>query len=295
MKTLTQTSGISSFMRNGLVAAGLLVASASLQAEPLQANTIYVTDSTGLYAIDETRGTATRVGDASTGFSSIQDIAFDGNELYGLTRLMQFFKYDTETNEMIALNGYSSYAQTHRGFAAYNGVFYAAENRVLQTANPDAGTFGPVGPYGLGAGEEVDDLAFSSDGTLYAAVNFNITYGTSYLATLDTNTGEMNLIGNTFISALRGLTEKDGVLYGINSVGDLYEIDKVSGMGTLLASDVVSGAYGMATSPSNTGGGSIDSGEGSSSGGALSWPLMILMVSMVMVRTFYRHSIPTVA
>jgi hypothetical protein len=295
MNTQTQQDTTFSLLRNILATVLMIAGVTTAQAADLKPNTIYVTDTTSLYAVDETTGTAVRVGDAKPSISYIRDIAFDDSgKLYGLTGLMQFFKFDSTTSNMVAINEPTSYARSHDGLAFLNGKFYAAEISGLDSADPESGSFTSIGYYGLGAHESVSDLASGSDGVLYASVTFPPDYYgnnySDYLATLDTTTGEMNLIGNTYIYHLRGLTEKDGVLYGINSDGDLYSIDKVSGFGTLVASGVVPNAYGMATSPaviagtSNT---SADAGTGTDSGsggGALSLPLMLLIAGMALLR-----------
>ena len=282
MKNQTTQSNAKTLLRNTLAAATIMLAGTELlQAEPLLPDTIYVTTSTGLYSVDEVAGTSVRVAEADPALSQIQDIAFDGETLHGLTSLMQFFIFDEVTNAMIPTNNASSYALSHYGLESRNGQFYAAEARVLQAANPQTGTFTNIGVYGLGADEQVTDLAFGADGVLYASVSFTLSY--DYLATLNPATGEMNIIGNTFISGLRAMTEKNGVLYGMNSSGDLYSIDKVSGFGTMLASAVVPGAYGMTTSPAAMGNNMGSNGD-ASGGGALSLPLMLLMGVMIMLR-----------
>ena len=297
MKTATQLTNIPAILKNTVAAVTMLLGATTLQAEPLQANTIYVTTGSGLYAVNESNSTASQVATANPSLSQIEDLAFDDGELYGLTSLMQFFQFDAASNAMLASNDFTSYGLNHRGLEARNGVFYAAEQHGLQIADPHTGSFTEIGPYGLGAGERVTDLAFDSNGVLYAAVSFNIVYGSEYLATLNTATGEMNIIGNTFISGLRGLTEKDGVLYGISSTGDLYTIDKLSGQGTLLADGLVPGAYGMTTSPASLGnngtGAGTDPGTAaagdSSSGGALSLPLMLLMTALLVFRAGHKN------
>ena len=288
MKTQTQSNTAFNFVRN-TVAATVIILGATMaagiyqnvQAEPLKANTIYVNTSTSLFEVDETTGTATLVGNANPSVSQIEDLAFNGNNLYGLSYLMQFFKYDTAASNMVSLNNYTSYSSHHQGFEYGNGVYYAASNYGLETVNLESGTFTYVGSYGLGAGEQVTDLAYSYDGKLYATVTFNISYGYDYLAVIDTSNGNMQLIGSTYIAGTRGLTEKNGELYAINSTGDLYSINKTTGAGMLLANAVVSGARGMATS-------SMDMGGDGTGGGALSLPVMVLMMLFGLVR-LVRH------
>ena len=265
-----------------IISMSAIVTVKDAHATPLKSNTIYVNTSTTLYEVDLATTTATSVGQANPSISQIEDIAFDGNELYGLTYLMQIFKYNENTSAMVAVNNYTSYALHHRGLEARSGTFYAAGYYGLQTVNKQTGAFTDVGYYGLGAGERVNDLAFSADGTLYAIVSFGLTY--DYLGTINPDTGELSLIGNTFVSGTRGLTEKDGELYLINSVGNLYSLSKTSGASTLIANGLVAGAYGMDTSPAA---GSYS--EGGSGGGSLSLPLMLMIVLMTLARMMNRQ------
>ena len=267
-------------IRNTLIATSLLMGSNIAIADPLQPDTLYANTGEGLYAIDETTWTATRVGTTDPLFSDIQDITYSSGKMYGISTLMQFFEYDETQENMIGQNGYQSYADQFYGLDSYQGEFYVAGRYGLYRVETSNMTYEPVGGYGLGAGEEVTDLAFADNGTLYALVDFNITYGSQYLATLDVNTGEMNLLGATYINGARGLTFKNGTLYAINSSGDLYSVDPASGFGTLIQADVVPGALGLGRTPAalNAGG-----GDGSS-GGALSLPMLLLIGLLPLLR-----------
>lgn len=152
----------------------MATANEEAMAGPLADNTIYVTDRNNLYAIDKVAGTATVVADTKAEYGQIEDIAFDRATLYGVTALMQLYKYN------------------------------------------------------------------------------------------------------------------DGTIYGINSVGDMYSIDPISGMGTLIHSAVVPGAYGMATSPASLGSG--DGTDSGAAGGALSFPLILILFLIFGLRLFHKRT-----
>lgn len=270
-------------IRNTLIATSLLLGSNIAMADPLQPDTLYANTGEGLYAIDQTTWTATRVGTTDPVISNIQDITYSNGKMYGISTLMQFFEYDETRETMIGQNGYQSYADQFYGLDSYQGEFYVAGHYGLARVETSDMSYDYIGSYGLGAGEEVTDLAFADDGTLYATVTFNVTYASDYLATLDLSTGEMNLIGNTYINGSRGLTFKNGTLYAINSVGDLYSVDTTSGMGTLLKEDMLPGAYGLGRTPADLNAGGASGGDGSS-GGALSLPMLLLIGLLPLLR-----------
>lgn len=271
--------------RNTLIVSAMLLGVATVQAEPLQPNTLYATNHEGLYAIDTTAWTTTRIGDADPAFTNVEDIAVSGNSMYGVATNMQMFEYNEITANMDALTAPRSYADNLYGLDQYQGVLYTAGHYGLARVDPATDTFDYIGSYGLGAGEEVTDLAFAPDGTLYASVTFNITYGSEYLTTIDVTTGEMNIIGPMLIYGARGLAFKDGTLYAIDSVGDVYSVDPISGLGTLLHEAVLPGAYGMTATPAGFGASGGAGGDGgSSSGGSLSWPVMALLFAVAAMR-----------
>ena len=208
-------------IRNAAASLMLLAATDMVTGEAhaydLQANTIYAHASDGIYAIDidstTASASATKVADAKASLSSIQDIAFDGNTMYGINRHWQLMKLEPNESEAVSVKKAESYSLQFQGLAARNAVLYGAELRSLITLDKATGNTGALcsgcGSYGLGVGEVVTDLAFAADGTLYASVRFP---GTSYsfLGTVSTQTGELMILGNTGVENVTAITVKDG-------------------------------------------------------------------------------------
>ena len=285
------------------VASLMLAATASMltgeaQAYDLQANTIYAHASGGIYAIDIDTDTAsasaTKVADAKASLSSIQDIAFDGSTMYGINLHWQLMKLEPNESAAVAVKQAESFSLQFQGLAARNGVLYGAELRSLITLDKTTGNPNELCPgclgYGLGAGELVTDLAFAANGTLYASVQFpGIPY--SYFGTVSTQTGELNLIGNTGVENIMAITIKDDVIYAMDSVGDLYTLNEVSGFSTVIATGVLPGVTGMDTSPAtvmvpvdNNGDvPSAASGDAASTG-SLSAMLLAVIAAMSLLR-----------
>lgn len=274
------------------VALALLLSSADATAYDLQANTIYANATGGIYKIDLTTTTATKVADTNASISRIQDIAFDGTTLYGVNLHWQLLKLEPSQTETVAVNEASSFSLRFKGLEARNGVLYGAELRSLVTLDQQTADTGSLGPgassYGLGAGEEITDLAFANDGTLYATVVFpGISF--TFLGIIDTATGALNLIGNTGAEAITALTVKDDVIYAMNVAGDLLTLNAVSGFSTEVAAAVLPGVRGMDTSPVNISGtgSSSGSGEGESSSGSLSAYGLFFIVLLVGARRLF--------
>jgi hypothetical protein len=237
--------------------AALVLTAASLgainaHAYDLQANTIYAQAEHAIYAIDLEAGNAKKVADAVATLSELQDLAFDGSSMYGVNKHWQLMKLAPLDSAASSVRDAESFSLQFHGLEARDGVLYAAERNSMlvidqATGNTDYLCDGCIG-YGLGAGELVTDLAFTVDGTLYASVQFpGIPY--AYLGTIDIATGQLNLVGNTGVENIVAITVKDAVIYAMDNVGDLYTLNDVSGFATDVATGVLPGVTGMATSP----------------------------------------------
>lgn len=270
-----------------MLISGAIVSLGEARAYDLQPNTIYANAQGGIYRIDLALNSAIRVAETNASLSSVQDVAFDGDTLYGINLNWQLLKLEPSRDETVAVNQATSFSLQFQGLEARDGVLYGAELRSLvrldqATGNPVAGS--GLSSYGLGAGEKVSDLAFDDDGTLYATVDFPGLEST-FLGTVDTTTGALNIIGITGTENLLALTVKDGVLYAMNSSGDLYTLDKVSGFATEVARAVLPGVKGMDTSPASSGSAVVAAGDGGAGGGSLSvYGLLIMVLSGLLRR-----------
>lgn len=273
----------------------ILVVSGQVTAAALESNRIYVTDRNSLYLVDEVTGAASVVAEADPPLGQIEDIAFDGSTLYGLSGLMQVFTYNASSAKMEAQNNYTSFALQHYGLEAFGGMVFAAENNLLMRLDPATNTFSDVGSgYGLGAGETVNDLAFDESGILYASVS--VSGQPDLLGVLDPVNGTLVLLGSTGVSGLRAITVKDGILYGMSSVGDLYTLSRFNGFATMIHASVVPGAYGMETSPANLSVGGAGSGTGGGSGddsgsSAMSLPVLLAILGLVSLRLLRKRAV----
>jgi len=255
------------YISNSIAALVLGVASlaaVNAHAYVLQANTIYAQAEHAVYAIDVEAGSAKKVADAVATLSELQDLAFDGSSMYGVNLHWQLMKLAPLDSAATSVKDAESFSLQFEGLESRDGVLYAAERNTMlvidqATGNTEYLCDGCVG-YGLGAGEIVTDLGFSEAGTLYASVQFTgIPY--TYLGVIDIATGQLSLIGNTGVENIVAITVKDAVIYAMDKAGDLYTLNEVSGFATDVATGVLPGVNGMATSPRSIVVPAVEAGE----------------------------------
>ena len=284
---------------NTIMSAALFAAmltSGSAYAYELRPNTIYAQANSAIFAVDVDNYSATKVADAPATMSELQDLAFVDSDMYGVNQHWQVMKLGPLDSQASTVKEAESYSLSFQGLESRDGVLYAAEHNSLVKLDRMTGMTQALcdgcGAYGLGAGELVTDLAFSADGTLYAVIDFSgIPY--SYFGHIDTSTGNLNLIGNTYVKNLKAITEKDGVMYAMGTDGSLHTLNKVSGFATQVAQDVLAGVAGMGTSTDNiviplqeqVGGNPVDDATESTGGsGSMSWLILALANLILIIR-----------
>lgn len=265
------------------------VMATSSHAYNLQANTIYAQSGNSIYMIDVDSATATQVADANASLSEIQDLAFDGDNLFGMNLNWQLNVIEMQDSAMQPVKDAESFSLQFQGLEARNGILYGAERNALTIINKASGNTealcdGCAG-YGLGVGELVTDLAFAEDGTLYALIYFSQVQST-YLGVIDLSTGLIDeLRGNTDVPGLIALTVREGVIYAMDRSGDLYTLGSANGAAVKVADAVLPGVTGMDTSPMAVGANNAAIGEQGSGSGSLSWLMISLLLLARSLRT----------
>ena len=100
--------------------------------------------------------------------------------------------------------------------------------QILLTIDPATGIATPVATIPLDVALEgtVRALAFSPEDVLYATVRTPFADGDALLYTIDVNTGETTLIGDSGTDHVQGLAfSENGILYGLDGLGRLGVID----------------------------------------------------------------------
>lgn len=140
-----------------------------------------VTPDSDLYSVDPVTASAVLVG--PLGIGSVTDIAAHKGAMYGLTFGSDFLLVDPNSGASANVGPLGAFANA---LAVHpNGTIYAGGGGNLYTINPNTGAATVVGPFGGGLISS-GDLAFDSNGVLYATLNNG---GIDELAQIDINTG----------------------------------------------------------------------------------------------------------
>lgn len=218
----------------------------------LRANIIYATSGTSLYTIDPNTAATSLVGSHNLVGDSIVDITFDNNgTLYGASgtgdHIVSIDMNSGQLNNFTPPNSAGTGAQL-RGleFDSNDSLFSTGtlQTGVLWEVNTVTGVAYTVGLMGL---PQVDSsmnyIAFDENDVLYGA-NFL----TGELFTVDTNTGNALLVGNTGYIGLSGITfNSNGDLFGFEAVnGNLLIIDTLTASASVIGSTGLFGIKGIA-------------------------------------------------
>ncbi|MBT8494597.1 MAG: hypothetical protein KJO07_16195 [Deltaproteobacteria bacterium] len=115
---------------------------------------------------------------------------------------------------------------------------------------PDTGVITEIGEFGKGWGT-AGDLVAVADGTMYAIGEDQDAGPTdsNLLLTVNTSTGEAELVGELGYGETYGTAYANGKVYAFTSVGDVIEVDPNTGAGTLVRSHPDVSFWGAAVSP----------------------------------------------
>jgi WD40 repeat protein len=196
--------------------------------------TLYTSDSGNvLYTLNESTGIVEKIGRMSG--STMTDLAFDGEILYGVNFSRQLVEIDPKTANTITTYNVGASSINSLAISPDGKIFSAGSGFMgaLYIINPNSNTPTHVGYYGFGLASS-GDLAFDPNGILYATVTKSGS-STDWLAQIDTTTGVADLIGPIGVRGLYGISFKCKVLYGVSSSGQLVEINTTTGKGTIIS------------------------------------------------------------
>ena len=241
---LTQCRYLAGRLVLALVVAASLACNASAAVRVLYGTTY--PDATDLYALDQTSGTATSIG--NSGPDSIGDLTSDtrpGSETIWGMRISSNELYTIDPSSGVAtlaatLN--SPYSIASIAFDVVSAKLYGntsvgfdAPSDVLYEINPATGNTTPIGPIGF---VDVFALGFDQSGQL-----FGVSDVTKQLISIDTETGNGTLIGTIDLLQVFDIASRpeDDVMFVADTVAaTLYTIDTATGFVTAV------GPYGAA-------------------------------------------------
>ncbi|MBE9199788.1 MULTISPECIES: hypothetical protein [unclassified Nodularia (in: cyanobacteria)] len=214
-----------------------------------------------LYTLDLATGKASLVGEIVT---EVSDIAFLGNELYGLDAegdKTTLIKIDFNTGDAVSI-GNIGFATVGLAYNHQRQTLYATTAKQLITIDIKTGKGKPdftVADKDHNCGE----VAFDAEGKAYITL---IGYDKKkFLATCNLDTGKVNIIGDIGFPDVASIEFVDGILYGVTGNffqlgkdGQLIRIDIKTGKGTLIAmTDPIGRWAGMAIYAHKTAGVSV--------------------------------------
>ena len=238
--------------RFALVAAlAILWFSNVVVADPIRFFFVVSADNNGLYQVSNYESISERlIGTIEFG-SDLFELVDVGDELVTLDRasnsVLVIDKLDASIVSNVPLD--ASVFITRRGLdASPSGTLYGLfDGMQLRTMDPVTGSTSFVAA--ITGAARVEAIAFSEDGTLYAAGSVGDDSDSENIYTLDMKTGALSLVGPT------GFDDVDTLTFG--SDGHLYGIDAISGQdGRLLR---ISLKDGSAVDLGETG---VDAGNG---------------------------------
>ena len=219
----------------------------------LPANTLYACnfrENSRLYTIDPATGDEKEVGKIG---EETTDIAFVGNQLYGLS-FDSLFEIDPLTGEASAalphgieqLNALVAIPNDTTGFYAMAAIAAdTTKGAPFVRVDRSSGRASVIGHLGKGL-SSAGDLVFVN-GKLYATLNSEDTDTTCWVS-IDPKSGKATLISDTTIEGIWGLEVRNGKLFGATKLGWVLTIDPSTGGSTMIGTTgLVLG--GMAKSP----------------------------------------------
>ena len=169
------------------------------------------------------------------GRSGVQltDIAFLGNELYGVS-FTDLYRLDPATG--VATHVLNLGTTGANSLVGRNGLLYAATTASeFYRIDPSVPSVSFVGFLGMGA-ESSGDLAFLDDGRLVLTAKIS-GFLNDQLFEVDIDTGAVTLIGDTGFVDVFGIAIFRSQLFGVTFGGDLILIRQATGAGALLSPD----------------------------------------------------------
>ncbi|MCG6138673.1 MAG: hypothetical protein MET45_29440 [Nostoc sp. LLA-1] len=232
----------------------------------LKPGTVYIQDCvvnelSKLYTLDLATGKASLVGEIVT---EVSDIAFVGNELYGLDAegdKTTLVKIDLNTGDAVSI-GNVGFATVGLAYNHQRQTLYATTAKQLIAIDIKTGKGKPAFTV-ADKDHNCGEVAFDAEGKAYITlIGYN---KKKLLATCNLDTGKVNIIGDIGFPDVASIEFVNGTLYGVTGNffqlgkdGQLIRIDIKTGKGTLIAmTDPIGRWAGMAIYPQRTAGVSV--------------------------------------
>jgi outer membrane protein assembly factor BamB len=197
---------------------------------------MFVHSDTTLYAVDDQDFDLIHIGEFGLGEEDlVTDLAVtrDG-DVYAISS-DNVFAVDAETGHATLTTGFDGGLNVGMTFLDSGELLVAEKNGTVRRLDPDSGEVTMVGVFGGGYGT-AGDLVAVSDGTMYAiAEDLDGADGDpNILVTIDPASGEVDqVIGPIGFADVFGCAYARGHVYAFTKGGDIIEVDRTTGAGTL--------------------------------------------------------------
>jgi hypothetical protein len=224
-------------------------------------STIYATSAYTLYTIDPSTWNETPIGDYNApGGDKMTDLAMTPNgNVYTVsgTALYQINTITGQASKLVTLGGTLNNALT---FLPDNTLLAADAQGTLKHVDPSNGAITIIGTFcggatcgpGYGLGSSGDMVAVA-DGTLYGVTASSSSgadiSSNNWLVKINPNTGLATPVGPIGFANVFGLAYYGGKVLGFDYLGDIIQINPMTGAGSKLSTQAGTHFFGGTTSP----------------------------------------------
>lgn len=213
---------------------------------------MFVHSDTTLYAVNDQDFDLLYIGDFGLGEEDlITDLAVTADGSVYAISSDNVFAVDSETGEAELTTEFDGGLNVGMTFLESGELLVAEKDGTVRKVDPQSGDVTPVGKFGEGYGT-AGDLVAVSDGTMYAvAQDLEGEPGDSnVLVTIDPDSGQVDrVIGPIGFPDVFGCAYARGKVYAFTKGGDIIEIDRMTGEGTIKRSYRDVGFWGAGVSP----------------------------------------------
>lgn len=213
---------------------------------------MFVHSDTTLYAVDDQNFDLIHIGEFGLGEEDlITDLAVTPDGAVYAISSDNVFAIDSETGEASLTTEFDGGLNVGMTFLDSGELLVAEKDGTVRKVDPQSGDVMMVGVFG-GDWGTAGDLVAVSDGTMFAiAEDLEGEEGDSnVLVTIDPSTGEVaDVIGPLGFAEVFGCAYARGHVYAFTKGGDIIEVDRTTGAGTLKRSYAELTFWGAGVSP----------------------------------------------
>lgn len=204
---------------------------------PPQVTQMYVHTADTLYVMDDQTFSLTLIGNFGLGTTDqITDLAVTPDDaLYGISNT-KLYKIDKDTAAATYVADVPGVANVGLTFLKDGTLLATDKAGGVRVVNPMTGAVNEVGSFG-GGYATAGDLVAVNDGTMYAISDegpVGDEYTNNWLLTVNTDTGVATGVGQIGYGGVFGVAYAGGHVYAFTNMGQVIEINRTTGAGSLI-------------------------------------------------------------